>query len=173
MTVFETDAPSASDSSSAATTATSEPVSTPDTHTSSSGWVAGAVIGPVAFVALTVIALFLLRRRRKRRPDGERGLSPSGQGRLYAKPELPADDIKQTAPAELDGENDSQKELVELPGTHHDCASELPGYDKEEKDDGQRGSNAGGSKPEENTKLDGAPGMENSPVSAREHIGDR
>ena len=118
---------SVSDSSSVMTTAPSTPVVIPDAHTPSRGWIAGAVIGPVAFVVLVGLILFLLRHLHNRRQ-----LDDENDGELYVKPELHADGIKQVAPTELDGEKDScTSDPAELPGDHHDGARELHGQGKE------------------------------------------
>lgn len=144
ITVYIT--PTASSSHSPSSTATSSPE-----DPTNRVWIAGAVIDPVVFILILVIGGFFLRRRRKREKI-DLG-STIEHGWPHAKPELHGKDIRQVAPVELEGQrNVCANDLVELPASHHGAASELPGHEKEVRnDDDQDASDQNGGQAEEDT----------------------
>ena len=73
------------------------------------------------------------------------------------------------APVELDEGKDSVKDPVELPASHHDGASELPGHENADREDGQTGSSPNGDRTEGNTETDGTLKV----PSVMESTGDR
>lgn len=73
----------------------SETTTDESTHSENKGWIAGAVIGPIAGVALVIMVFILLRRRKRRQSTELPADSKDGVGHLYEKAELPAEGNEQ------------------------------------------------------------------------------